>query len=133
MRPRALNGLPWLSTLALSACATAASCHPVTVVVAAKQERTRIRAEPGGLMTTEMGYVREVHRDVLVREFWLKDLRGRWGRVSESTWRYAEIGKPAEVCQGQPMVDPRGSSPLLLTPLGTFATWRGPRQGGPTC
>ena len=43
--------------LALDACATAPSCAPVAIVVAAKERRTRVGLEPGTLQSTETGHV----------------------------------------------------------------------------
>jgi hypothetical protein len=98
MRARAYIGLT-LAVLPLGACATGAPCTPVSVVVTAKEERTRIRMEPGGLQTTATGQLREVSREVLVREYWLKDAQGHWAPVSEAVWRAAEVGRPVEVCR----------------------------------
>ena len=99
MRARAYIGLTLVAALPLGACATGAPCTPVSIVVTAKEERTRIRMEPGGLRTTETGQLREVYREVLVREYWLKDAQGRWDLVSEAAWRAAEVGRPVEVCR----------------------------------
>ena len=99
MRARAYLGLTLVAALSLGACATGAPCSPVSIVVAAKEERTRMRMEPGGLRTTETGYVREVYREVFVREYWLKDAQGHRDQVSEAAWRAAELGRPAEVCR----------------------------------
>ena len=99
MRARACLGLTLVAVLPLGACATGASCTPVSIVVTAKEERTRIRMEPGGLRTTETGHLREAYREVLVREYWLKDAQGHWAPVSEAAWRAAEVGRPVEVCR----------------------------------
>jgi len=99
MRAQIFIGLTLVAVLMLGACATGALCTPVSIVVTAKEERTRIRMEPGGLGTTETGYLREVYREVLVREYWLKDAQGHRDQVSEAAWRAAEVGRPAEVCR----------------------------------
>lgn len=99
MRARADIGLALVAPLLVGACATGAPCTPVSIVVTAKAERTRMRMEPGGLRTTETGQLREVYREVLVREYWLKDARGHWAPVSEAAWRVAEVGRPAEICR----------------------------------
>ena len=88
-----------LAALSLGACATAPSCVPVAIVVAAKERRTRVGLEPGTLQTTETGRIREVLRESFVPEYWLKDTQGRWDQVSEATWRTAEVGQRAEVCR----------------------------------
>ena len=100
MRAPAFIGLALvLAPPLLGACATGALCTPAAIVVTAKEGRTRMRLEPGGLRTTETGHLREVYREVLVREYWLKDAEGHWDQVSEAAWRAAEVGRPAEVCR----------------------------------
>ena len=84
---------------ALAGCATAPACRPVGITVAAKDQRMTVRQEAAGLTTTESGHVREAYRDLLVREYWLRDAGGQWYRVDELAWRGAEIGRPANVCR----------------------------------
>ena len=91
-----------LMALGLGACATAPTCTPVEIVVAAKEQRTRLRTEPGGLQTSQTGQVREIQRETFVREYWLKDAQGRWDQVTETAWKAAEVGRPAEVCRPRP-------------------------------
>ena len=85
--------------LALDACATAPSCAPVAIVVAAKERRTRVGLEPGTLQSTETGQVGQALRESVVPEYWIKDTQGRWDQVPEATWRTAETGQRAEVCR----------------------------------
>ena len=99
MNPRTLAVVLWLAGISLDACATAPSCAPVTIVVAAKERRTRIGLEPGTLQSTETGHVRQAPRESFVPEYWLKDSQGRWDQVSEATWRTAEPGQRVEVCR----------------------------------
>ena len=95
----AVTGSLLLAALWLGACATASTCASVPIVVAAKERRTRMLAEPGGLKTTETGQVREATREAFVPEYWLKDSQGHWDKVSEATWTAAEVGGRAEVCR----------------------------------
>ena len=99
MNRRTLTVILTLSAFSLGACATAPSCTSVSIVVAAKERRTRLGLEPGMLRTTETGQIREVPRESFVPEYWLKDSQGRWDKVSEATWRVAEVGQRAEVCR----------------------------------
>lgn len=99
MSRRIFDGVVVVAVLALGACAAVEPCVPVSVIVAAKDRRARLGTEPGGIRTTETGIVREIQRDTIVAEYWLKDTQGRWDRVSEATWRDAEVGRPAEVCR----------------------------------
>ena len=99
MNRRTLAVVLLLAGPALDACATARSCAPVAVVVAAKERRTRVGLEPGALQSTETGHVRQAPRESVVAEYWLKDSLGRWDQVSEATWREAEPGQRVEVCR----------------------------------
>jgi len=99
MKPRILTGVLLLAGLSLDACATAPSCAPVAIVVAAKERRTRVGLESGALQSTETGQVRQPLRESFVPEYWLKDSEGRWDRVSEATWRSVDLGQRVEVCR----------------------------------
>lgn len=83
---------------ALAGCASLA-CAPVTVVVAAKDERLRLQSEPRGLRTDELGRVKEQRREVIVPEYWVRDRQGSWYRVGEAEWRAAEPGQPMTLCR----------------------------------
>ena len=99
MNRRTLAVVLLLAGLSLDSCATAPSCAPVAIVVAAKERRTRIGLEPGTLQSTETGRVRQALGESFVPEYWLKDSQGRWDQVSEATWRTAETGQRVEVCR----------------------------------
>ena len=99
MNRRTVTVVLLLAGLSLDACATAPSCAPVAIVVAAKERRTRVALEPGGLQSTETGYVRPALRESFVPEYWVKDGQGGWHQVSEATWRTAEPGQRVEVCR----------------------------------
>jgi hypothetical protein len=75
------------------------ACVPITVVVAAKDERPQLRSEPRGLGTDELGRVKEQRREVIVSEYWVRDREGRWYRVGEAQWRAVEPGQPTQVCR----------------------------------
>jgi hypothetical protein len=82
----------------LDGCA-AAACTPVTIVVVDKDERARLRQEPRGLRTDELGRVKQVYREVITREYWVRDREGRWYRLGEAAWRAVEPGQPVQVCR----------------------------------
>jgi len=95
---RRLIALPVALAAALAGCASLA-CAPVTVVVAAKDERLRLSSEPRGLRTDELGRLKEQRREVIVPEYWVRDREGRWYRVGEADWRTAEPGHPMTLCR----------------------------------
>lgn len=82
----------------LGGCAELA-CTPATIVIAETDERPRLRSEPTGLRTDELGRVKEQRRDVIVSEYWVRDEAGRWYRVDAETWRTAQPGRPLVVCR----------------------------------
>ena len=99
MNERMLTGVLLLAGLSLEACATAPSCAPAAVVVAAKERRTRVGLESGTLQSTDTGQIRQPLGESFVPEYWIKDGQGRWDRVSEATWRSVEPGQRVEVCR----------------------------------
>ena len=83
---------------ALGGCADLA-CTPTTIVVAEMDERPRLRSEPTGLRTDELGRVKAQRRDVIVSEHWVRDQAGRWYRVDAEVWGTAQPGRPLVVCR----------------------------------
>ena len=96
MRPSAVALAVALLAI-LDGCA-AVACTPVVIVVAEKDERLRLRSEPRGLRTDELGRVREQRREVIVSEYWVRDPDGRWYRVDGSAWQAVEPGQSLRVC-----------------------------------
>lgn len=86
------------ASLVLGGCA-AFACRPATVRVLAKEERTRIVVEHGGVRTDEVGRVVEVERVHAVREYWVQADPGGWLPVPESAWRSAEPGQSLDLCR----------------------------------
>jgi hypothetical protein len=82
----------------LGGCADLA-CTPTTIVVAEVDERPRLRSEPTGLRTDELGRVKAQRRDVVVSEYWVRDQAGRWYRVDAEAWRTAQPGRSLVVCR----------------------------------
>ena len=75
------------------------ACKPVSINVAAKEQRTRVESEFRGVTTDQSGRVVERRQDVPVHEYWVRDTDGRWYRVSEAAWRDAKVGEPLEACR----------------------------------
>jgi hypothetical protein len=84
---------------ALLATLAGCACRAATVVVAAREERTRLEREFRGVRTDELGRVGEVRRDRLVHEWWVRDTEGRWHLVDEPTYRAAAPGREVGVCR----------------------------------
>ena len=100
---RALYGLVVAVALAaLGGCADVA-CTPATIVVADKDERPRLRSEPTGLRTAELGRVKAQRRDVIVSEYWVRD---ESGAVVPRGCRGVE-GSPARSAPGRLPLDGR--------------------------
>lgn len=97
MRTRAIAALV-LAALGAPACVVL-GCTPVTIVVAGKEERTRVERELRGISPDRLGRIGERHLETLVHEFWVRDRDGRWYRVPEADWRRAREGEPLEVCR----------------------------------
>ena len=88
-----------VGALAATGCGSV-TCKPITIVVAHKEEPTRLKSEVGGLRTTSTGSVVEERRESIVREYWVQAASGQEYRVSESDWRAAAVGSPLRVCPG---------------------------------
>ena len=87
-----------LLALALGGCATFV-CEPLTVVVAKKEERTRVDVVPRGIRTTESGRVEEIETFQVVREYWIQARDGAWHRVSADQFKTAGVDRPLEICR----------------------------------
>ena len=87
-----------LLALALGGCA-AFVCKPLTVVVAKKEERTRVDVVPRGIRTTETGRLQEVETFRVATEYWLQSRDGAWHRVSGDQFKTAEVDLPLEICR----------------------------------
>jgi hypothetical protein len=86
--------------LALLAAACASfTCRPLSVTVAAKEERARLDTVPRGIQTTETGRLEVLRAPEIVRDYWVRAEDGTWYRVSLDKFRAAEIGRPLELCQ----------------------------------
>jgi len=92
----------WLSCVLLLVHAASCSlpaCRPLTIVVADKEERSRLERVPSGIRTTETGQLEEARRTEVVRDYWVRAQDGTWYRVPIDRYRAAEIGQPLEICR----------------------------------
>jgi len=86
-----------LATLA-AGCGSLA-CHPAPVIVAQKDERSRLEMVSHGTFTSETGYLKETRLPEVVREYWVRALDGTWYRVSVDQFRAVEVGGSVELCR----------------------------------
>ena len=84
--------------LALGGCA-ALVCEPLTVVVAKKEERTRVDVVRRGIRTTEIGRLEEVETFKVAGDYWVQAQDGAWHRVSADQFKAAEVSRPLEICR----------------------------------
>jgi hypothetical protein len=96
--PRYLGAGALLAALGLGGCA-AMTCQPVTLLVAQKQERTRIDQSVRGLETTGAGKLEEARRFAVVPDYWVRAEDGSWHHVSAEEFRAAVVGEPLKVCR----------------------------------
>ena len=115
-RPRAARGCPlrdirlvekwraggWLAyalLLMVAASCSMPACRPLTIVVAEKEERSRLERVPSGIRTTETGQIEEGRRTEVVRAYWVRAQDGTWYPVPIERYRATEIGQPLELCR----------------------------------
>jgi hypothetical protein len=87
-----------LVVLAVSGCALF-TCQPVSVVVAAKEERQRVDLAPAGFRMTETGRVEEVETVRVSQTYWVRSAEGRWYSVPATDFEAAQVGRSLEVCR----------------------------------
>ncbi len=88
-----------LLLLALTASCATPICHPLTIVVAEKEERARLETVPHGVRTTETGRLEEDRRPEVVRDYWVRAADGTWYQITLDRYRGVEIGQPLKVCR----------------------------------
>ena len=100
---RRASAIRWVAvdllTLLLAASCASLMCRPLTVVVADKQERTRLDRVPHGVRTTETGRLEEDRRAEVIRDYWVRDQDGRWYPVPPDRYRAVQVGESLEVCR----------------------------------
>jgi hypothetical protein len=94
VRPGALL----LAALALAGCA-ALDCRPATVVVAKKEERTRIDDSVRAVRTDEVGRLQDVRRFAVVPDYWIIAEDGSSYRVPPDQLVAAQVGQSLQVCR----------------------------------
>lgn len=75
------------------------ACDRTSIVVAQKDERTRVEERRGAPRVTATGTVEETREMVPVREHWLRDAAGTSYRVTDTEFRAATVGQSMEVCR----------------------------------
>jgi hypothetical protein len=88
-----------LPLLALVASCATPICHPLTIVVAGKEERARLETVPRGVRTTETGRLEEDRRPEVVRDYWVRAADGTWYPITLDRYRGVEVGQPLEICR----------------------------------
>ena len=83
----------------LAAACASFTCRPLSVTVAAKEERARLDMVPRGIETTATGRLEDLRAPEIVRDYWVRTEDGTWYRVSLDKFRAAEVGRPLELCQ----------------------------------
>lgn len=114
---RFLTAIP---ALLLVACA---ETTPATVVVADKDVQVRLDTDPVGVWTDpRTGRVREVRREEIYREYWVKGTDGTWYRIPREDWETATVGQPLVL---RPGGRERVTSPPTTGPcIGPDGRWR---------
>ena len=75
-------------------------CTPATIVVAEARHDDRLEKRVESFYVDPVfGRVREISRDVIVPQYWVRASDGDWIAVDEGTWRRAEQGHALEVCR----------------------------------
>lgn len=92
-------GAAWGALVMLvAACGSMASCQPVPVTVAQKDDRPRLEMVPRGF-TSETGRLQEIRVPEVVHEYWVRAPDGTWYRVSADQFRAVEVGGTIELCR----------------------------------
>ena len=92
----------WITGTLLMALATSCAaplCHPLTIVVAGKEERARLETVPHGVRTTETGRLEEDRRLEVVRDYWVRAPDGAWYPITPDRYRGVEVGQSLEICR----------------------------------
>ena len=82
----------------LAACSVL-TCEPVPVIVAQKEERSRLEMVSRGVGTSATGRVEEVRVPEVVREYWVRAQDGTWYRVSPDRFRAVDVGSSVDLCR----------------------------------
>jgi hypothetical protein len=96
---RVARALAGVVLLAPAGCATLAPCPKTAVVVAQKEERTRMEERRGAPRVTATGTIEDRVELVPVREYWVRDRGGGWHRVSDREYAAAAPGQSIDVCR----------------------------------
>lgn len=86
--------------VAVAGCATGtpAPCAKTRIVVAQKDERTRME-ERRTPRVTGSGAIEDTTEMVRITEYWVRDDAGAWHRITEREFEVVTPGQPLEVCR----------------------------------
>jgi hypothetical protein len=83
----------------VAGCGTLA-CQPAPVIVAEKEERSRLEMVPTGGFTSSTGRLEEVRAPKAVRNYWVRAKDdGTWYPISPERYRTVEVGDTVELCR----------------------------------
>lgn len=83
----------------LAGCGTLA-CQPSPVIVAEKEERSRLEMVPTGGFSSSTGRLEEVRVPKAVRNYWVRAKDdGTWHPISPERYRTVEVGDTVELCR----------------------------------
>ncbi len=86
--------------IGVAGCASlTGSCEKTPIVVAAKEERSRLEWRRGAPRTTASGTVEETSEPVTVTEYYVRSTENTWHRVSETEFKAATPQQRIEVCR----------------------------------
>lgn len=100
-----------------------AESMPATIVVADKDVQLRLNNDPVTVWTDpRTGRVRDVRREEIYREYWVKDTDSRWYRIPREDWETARVGQPLVLRPGD---RERVTAPQTIGPcIGPDGRWR---------
>jgi hypothetical protein len=94
-----MRWMAWAFLAVLGVSCSVPTCRPLSIVVADREERSRLERVPRGIRTTETGQLEEARRTEVVRDYWVRALDGTWYRVPVERYQAAEIGRALEICR----------------------------------
>ena len=74
-------------------------CEKVEIVVAQKEERSRIEMRRGPGRVTATGSVEETTEPARVNEYYVRSSEGAWHRISEAQFKGVTPQQKLEVCR----------------------------------
>jgi hypothetical protein len=99
MRQSLLQVAGGLLVTFVAGCGTLA-CQPAPLIVAEKEERSRLEMVPTGGFTSPTGRLEEVRVPKAVRDYWVRAKDdGTWYPISPERYRDVKVGDTVELCR----------------------------------